>query len=128
MIPRGAKHKREAFEFIAYVNRQPVMEKLCKMHSKNSALAQVSPDFLEHNKNPYIDVFERLASSPNARAIQQSPIMPEIADEMNNAIQRIALLEVTPEVAMKEAQDRLQKKYDLFMEKLRARKGLAAAH
>src|SRR5581483_7351964 len=57
VIPRGAKHKREAFEFIAYVNEQKVMEKLCKMHSKNSPLTAVSDDFLEHNKNPYIDVF-----------------------------------------------------------------------
>jgi multiple sugar transport system substrate-binding protein len=124
VIPKGAKHKREAFEFIAYVNRQPVMEKLCKMHSKNSPLTKVSDDFLQHNKNPFIDVFEKLASSPNARAVLQSPIMPEVGDEMNNAIQRIALLQATPEEAMKEAQDRVQKKYDLFMDKLRARKGL----
>ena len=40
MIPRGAKHKKEAFEFMAYVNRQDVMEKLTAMHCKNSPLAQ----------------------------------------------------------------------------------------
>ena len=42
------------------------MEKLCKLHSKNSPLADVSQDFLEHHKNPYIKVFERLANSLRA--------------------------------------------------------------
>ena len=37
MIPWMAAH-REAFEFIAYVNRQDVMEKLCMLHCKNSPL------------------------------------------------------------------------------------------
>ena len=40
VIPQGARHKQEAFEFIAYVNRQDVMEKLCKLHCKNSPLAR----------------------------------------------------------------------------------------
>jgi multiple sugar transport system substrate-binding protein len=127
VIPRGAKHKREAFEFIAYVNEQKVMEKLCKMHSKNSPLAAVSQDFIEHNKNPYIDVFERLAASPNARAAPQLPIMPEVADEIDNAVQRIVLMEATPEQAMKQAQDRLQQMYDRFMEVQRARRAKTIA-
>jgi multiple sugar transport system substrate-binding protein len=127
VIPKGSKHKREAFEFIAYVNRQPVMEKLCNLHSKNSPLRKVSQDFLEHHKNPYIRVFEQLANSPNARAVLSIPIMPEVSDEMNNAVQRIALMETTPEVALRDAQVRLQAKYDRFKEKQVARRALAAA-
>jgi maltose-binding protein MalE len=120
-IPKGCKHKKEAFEFIAYVNRQDVMEKLCNAHSKNSPLQKVSQDFLEHHKNPYIQVFEDLANSPNARAIPQIPIMPELGDELNNAVQSVALLEAEPEEALQKAQDRVQAKYDDFMQKQHAR-------
>jgi multiple sugar transport system substrate-binding protein len=120
-IPKGCKHKKEAFEFIAYVNRQDVMEKLCNAHSKNSPLRKVSPDFLEHHKNPYIQVFEDLANSPNARSLPQIPIMPEVGDELNNAAQSVALLESEPEAALQQAQERLQAKYDDFMQKQHAR-------
>jgi multiple sugar transport system substrate-binding protein len=121
VIPKGSKHKKEAFEFIAYVNQQAVMEKLCNLHSKNSPLRQVSKDFLEHHKNPYIQIFEDLANSPNARAVPQNPIMPEAGDELNNAAQSIALLQSEPEAALQLAQTRVQAKYDDFMQKQRAR-------
>ncbi|MHA4875075.1 hypothetical protein, partial [Enterococcus faecium] len=41
-IPKGAKHPREAFEFIAFVQTQKEMEKLCASHGKNSPLTKVS--------------------------------------------------------------------------------------
>jgi len=127
VIPKGSKHKQEAFEFIAYVNRQEVMERLCRMHSKNSPLAKVSQDFLTHHKNPYIKVFEDLASSPNARALPQSPILPEVGDEMNNVIQRLVLLRDEPEPALRVLQAQLQEKYDKFAEIQRIRREKAAA-
>lgn len=122
-IPKGAKHKREAFEFIAYVNRQDVMEKLCSLHCKNSPLSHVSSGFLEHHKNPYVKVFEDLANSPNARPLPQIPIWREVADELGNAVQRMVLLEAEPIDALRDSQQRLQAKYDDFMAKQRARKG-----
>ena len=64
VIPRGAKHKNEAFEFMAYVNRQPVMEKLCSLHCKNSPLRSVSRGFIENHPNPYIEVFEGAGFQP----------------------------------------------------------------
>jgi multiple sugar transport system substrate-binding protein len=121
VIPKGTKHKKEAFEFIAYINRQDVMEKLCNAHSKNSPLQKVSTEFLEHHKNPYIKVFEELANSPNAQTIPKIPIMPEVGDELTNVAQTVALLEAEPEDALQNAQDRLQAKYDDFMAKQRAR-------
>ncbi|HEX4054401.1 MAG TPA: extracellular solute-binding protein [Tepidisphaeraceae bacterium] len=120
-IPRGSKHKKEAFEFIAYVNRQDVMEKLNKMHCKNSPLAKVSEDFLNNHPNPYIRVFERLANSPNAQTAPQIPIMPEVVDELNALSQRISLLQVRPAKALAELQVRLQAQYDEFARQQRAR-------
>jgi ABC-type glycerol-3-phosphate transport system substrate-binding protein len=121
VIPRGAKHKREAFEFIAYVQRQDVMEKLCRLHCKNSPLSVVSDAFMQNHPNPYIDVFERLACSPNARSVPQCPIWPEIADEMTVLAQRLAMAQTVPSIALLEAESRLRAKYELFVAKQRAR-------
>ncbi len=122
VIPRGARHKREALEFIAYVNRQDVMEKLCSMHSKNSPLRQISDDFVRNHPNPYLDVFEALASSPNARTTPRAPTWIETFDAMNTAAQRVYLLEQTPEEALDEVQRRMQHKLDRFYERDRQRK------
>jgi multiple sugar transport system substrate-binding protein len=123
VIPRGARHPNEAFKFIAFVNRQDEMEKLCNLHSKNSPLKNSSRQFLEHSKNAYIDVFDSLADSPNARGLPQVPILAEVNDELANAIDRIALMKAEPKVALQEAQDRLQQHYDLFAARQRARFG-----
>ena len=49
VIPAGAKHPREAFEFMRYVNEQGPMEKLCLGQIKFSPLVDCSPDFLAHH-------------------------------------------------------------------------------
>ncbi len=123
-IPRGAKHKREAFEYIAYVNRQEVMEKLCALHCKNSPLAQVSEKFIKTHPNPYIDVFERLSSSPNARGVPKVPIWPQVSDELGVMAQSVISLQSEPGPALAEAQQRMQAKYDSFLRKQKARAAL----
>jgi ABC-type glycerol-3-phosphate transport system substrate-binding protein len=114
-IPRGAKHKKEAFEFIAYVQRQDVMEKLCMMHSKNSPLAKVSENFLTHHPNPYIEVFEKMAASPHARGVPQIPIWQEVEDELTAIGQAMALAQGDAPSALARAQTRLQLSYDKYM-------------
>jgi ABC-type glycerol-3-phosphate transport system substrate-binding protein len=123
MIPRGAAHKKEAFEFLAYVNRQDVMEKLNKLHCKNSPLSRVSEDFLTSHPNPYIGVFEELAASPRAHSVPSIPIWPEVADEMGVVAQKVYLLQAEPEQALADAQQRLQAKLDDFRARQRARAG-----
>ena len=122
VIPRGARHKREAFEFIAFLNRQDQMEKLAKAHCKISPLANVSEEFLKHHTNPYIRVFDALAASPNAHATEPVPILPEVNHEMDNFHARLGQLDVTPEQGLREMQDRLQRKYDDFVEEQRRRR------
>jgi maltose-binding protein MalE len=115
VIPRGSKHKHEAFEFIAFVNRQDEMEKLANLHCKISPLAKVSEGFLDHHNNPYIRVFDALAASPNAHPTEPVPILPEVNDELNDFTQRLALQQVTPEEGLRQVQERLQQKYDDFI-------------
>ncbi len=66
VIPAGARHPREAFEFIRYVNQQKPMEKLCLGQRKFTPLREVSPEFFQRHPNPYIGEFLELAKSPNA--------------------------------------------------------------
>lgn len=122
VIPRGARHKREAFIFMAYLNRQDVMEKLCSAHCKNSPLARVSEAFLRRHPNPYIDVYERLAASPNARSVPQCPILQEMNDELEALSQRVTLLETDAATALREAQARLEAKYADFCQMQRKRR------
>jgi ABC-type glycerol-3-phosphate transport system substrate-binding protein len=122
VIPRGAKHKREAFEFIAFVNRQDEMEKLANLHCKISPLAKVSDGFLAHHRNPYIRVFDDLAKSPNAHPTEPVPILPEVNAEMDQFVQRLAAMQVTPEEGLRQMQQKLQQKYQDFMQQQRERR------
>jgi ABC-type glycerol-3-phosphate transport system substrate-binding protein len=114
MIPTGARHKHEAFEFIAYVNRQDVSEKLCTLHCKNTQLRNVSESFFANHPNPYIKVFQDLAASRNAHGVPPIPIWPQVFKELTDAGQAVALQGADPKVVLGRAQVRLQAQYDQF--------------
>jgi multiple sugar transport system substrate-binding protein len=111
VIPSGAKHPKEAFAFLKYLQRQDVMESLCMRHGKNSPLAKVSKYFLNHHPNPYIALFDRLARSKGAFFPPQVGILPQIEDEMGNVFQEVNLGEKTPQQALDEAQARLNSQW-----------------
>ena len=114
-IPRGAKHPAEAFEFLAFLTRQPEAEKLAAGQGKPSPLARVSDGFFDHHPNKYIRLFDRLEASPNAHAQPPIPILAEVTDELNDFTTRLALMQVTPEAGLRHVQDRMQRSYDTFM-------------
>jgi ABC-type glycerol-3-phosphate transport system substrate-binding protein len=123
VIPRGAIHKAEAFEFMTYVNRQDVMEKLNALHCKNSPLRNVSREFIERHPNPYIDVFEHLANSPNAHGQPQVPIISEAYEEVQAMAQGLALLQTDAKSALAASQARVQGRWIDYLEKQQQRKG-----
>jgi ABC-type glycerol-3-phosphate transport system substrate-binding protein len=126
MIPKGARHRSQAFEFIAYVNRQDVAEKLETLHCKNCQLSRVSEAFLKNHPNPYIAIYQRLAASPNARAVPPVPIWPEVFKELTDVAQGVAIKGIDPTAALHEAQQRMQERYDRFyrVEQERERLGI----
>lgn len=89
VIPAGAKHPREAFEFIAYVNSRGPMEKLCLGQQKFSPLAEASPGFLAAHPHPHLQGFSGLAWSPNARRYPVTSTWTAYQSEMRNAVSRI---------------------------------------
>ena len=127
VIPRGSKHKAEAFAFLAFLCQQDVMESLCTAHCKNSPLRQVSADFITYHRNPYIGVFDELANSPNAFAVPSMPIWPQVLDEMSTAAERCYLLEQSPANAMHVSAERLAEKWREFKQVDVRRGALAAA-
>lgn len=114
VIPRGSRHPEEAWDFIKYVQRQDVMEKLCTLQLKFSPLAEVSADFDAKHPNPHIGLFRRLAESKNARAVPQIPVWTEYRDELIFAHQRAwADPEGTdPAEAMRLVKERIQPRLD----------------
>jgi len=116
VIPRGAKHKRQAFEFLAFVQRQDEMEKLCALHCKPSPLVRVSDEFNRNHLNPYIDIFERLDSA-KCVCDGQNPHRRRGGGRDESDGRRLALLERTPKQALAEAQERLTAKYADYLQR-----------
>jgi ABC-type glycerol-3-phosphate transport system substrate-binding protein len=118
VIPRGAKHPDEAFDFIRYVQSQKAMEKLCLSHQKNSPLHAISDDFWNRHGNPYIRLFDKLARSPNAVPPPKIGMWPQISQEMSVAFEETSLLQKTPKQALDRVVMRMQPLLDEYLRRL----------
>jgi ABC-type glycerol-3-phosphate transport system substrate-binding protein len=112
VIPRGARHVKEAFAFIRYVNTQGPMEKLNRGQLKFSPLAEISPSFVANHPNPYIRLFIDLARSPNACTGPRTSIWTAYNEELRVAADRVLALQATPTEALQKVQRRVQPKFD----------------
>jgi len=112
VIPRGAQHIKEAFEFIKFLSRQSSLEKLNLGQQKNSPLREVSADFFANHKHPYIHLFQDLASSPRGVGQPKMSLWWEYRREIETVFQRVWLLQATPEEALGDAQARMQRAWD----------------
>lgn len=112
VIPRGARHKEEAWDFIKFVQRQENMERLCLGQRKFSPLREVSEDFYEQHPNPYLRTFRMLAESPNARFTPKTQIFNELRDEYINAFDLAWRLRTEPAEALGTVRERIQPKLD----------------
>ncbi len=108
VIPAGAKHPDEAFEFKKYINSQRPMEELCIAQRKFSPLRETSPNFFRLHPNPYIDKFLALAKSPNAHYIPQLTMWTVYRNDMQQAFGRIWDGSSTANAALNEGQQHAQ--------------------
>jgi ABC-type glycerol-3-phosphate transport system substrate-binding protein len=115
VIPKGAEHPREAFEFMCYLQRQDVAEKLARSQQKFTALRSVSEGFLTNHPNPAIGLFIDLSRSPAARFVPRLSIWHEYDAELAVARERVLNMRFTPTEALAQAQDRMQWKLDRVM-------------
>ncbi len=112
VIPAGAKHPREAFEFLRYVNSQGPMEKLCLAQRKFSPLHRVSEGFYRQHPDPYIRKFVELANSPNAHLLPRLTTWNEYSDDLADAAGRVLSGNLSAEAALGVVQTREQAHYD----------------
>ena len=130
-IPRGAKHPREAWEFIRYVSSlttqaQTVadlsgLELLCYGQQKSSPLREWSPAFTRLHPHPHIDLFRQLAASTNAVHIPKIGIWQEYAREQSLVFDKSRLLTDDPEQALAFCQQRIAASWELH-QRSRARR------
>jgi multiple sugar transport system substrate-binding protein len=111
-IPNGARHPDEAFEFIKFLTQQAEMEKVCLGQRKMSPLRNVSEGFFREHKNPYIGMFQELAASPGATPQPRISVWNEYTLEIRNASQRLWLREATPEQALGDVKQVIQKSWN----------------
>jgi ABC-type glycerol-3-phosphate transport system substrate-binding protein len=120
-IPRGARHPKEAWQFIKFVSsinpqarsRKELlgMELLCFLQEKNSPLRQWSPFFEQHHPHPYIELFRRLAESPHAVHTPKIGIWEEFTEEQNEVFETVRLLMQSPEAALAFCQARVSERW-----------------
>ncbi len=115
VIPRGAKHPKEAFEFIKFVQSQKGMELLCLGQKKHSPLIKVSDEFIQAHPNPYVMLFAQQALSVNAASPPKTPIWPQWGDEIKTALEKI---NTDPNLSVKEALLAVEQKMQIQLDRV----------
>lgn len=89
VIPAGVKHPEASMEFVAYTQRQEVVEYMAREHFKNSPLATSSEDFLRTHPNRGVRVHDAIAQSDKAYLCPRTRTWPQFKDEFDAAMQRM---------------------------------------
>jgi ABC-type glycerol-3-phosphate transport system substrate-binding protein len=131
VIPRGAKHPNEAWEFIKYINSTNPkaerkeelsgMELLCYLQEKNSPLKEWSPFFEQHHPHPHIGLFRELAASSHAVSTPKMGIWEEYRREINNVFEGVRLLQRPPSDALDYCQARVEDSWNWHIANLARR-------
>ena len=136
-IPRGAKHPKEAWEFIRFISSiNPKaqseaelrgMELLCYLQKKHSPLREWSPFFEQHHPHRYVALFRRLAESPNAIHIPKIGIWQEYNRELSSVFETARLLIRPSAEALAFCQQRVSGSWEWHRRSLERRQRLADA-
>lgn len=112
MMPRGCRHRAEALEFMAYTQRQEIVEELSTVHCKNSPLVRTSERFIAGHPNRYVKVHGELAASPRAFIFPRTASWSMFRDEMEAGFHRMWRLEDSPESVLAGVDARMQMAID----------------
>ena len=91
VIPAGARHPQEAMQFIAFIQKQKNMEKLCLGQNKISPLVRVSDEFVQNHSHPHLRTFLYLANSSRATPTLSLPTFKEYANDMTTYVNLVLL-------------------------------------
>jgi multiple sugar transport system substrate-binding protein len=124
VIPTGSPHPRQAMEFLAYMTGMKAQEQLNLLQMKFPMLKKVPARFWKESRNPYLAVYRKLADSPCAFTAPRMGIFAQYFDGANTAFDQVWLHQKTPEEALRELQDRMQKQWKRELRRLK-RRGLS---
>ncbi len=93
VIPRGVRHPGACMEFIAYTQRQEVVEFLSTAHCKMSPLAESSEEFLANHPNRGVRAHTAIAGSTRSFLCPRTRTWPQFKDEFDASFQRLWGLE-----------------------------------
>lgn len=96
VIPKGAKRPEASMEFIAYTQRQDNVERLSRVHCKNSPLAESSEEFLATHPNKGVRMHDAIAKSPRSFRFPKTRAWPQIKDNFDQTAERIWTMRGTP--------------------------------
>lgn len=110
LIPKGAKHPHEAFEFIKWLMLPENIEELCTLQWKFSPLMYSDrEEFIKKHPHPYIKVFIELAKSKDAVFFPQATFYELYKRELKRAFDLVMRLEKEPKDTLNEVQAKLEK-------------------
>jgi multiple sugar transport system substrate-binding protein len=111
VIPRGARHKQAAAEFLSFVQRPENLEYLAVKQNKFVPLKIAHTMDYSHHPNKEIQMFVRLSGSPNIHGAPRIPIWPEYVQEINNAFDEVWLQRKSAKQALDDVQTRVEAKW-----------------
>lgn len=121
VIPRGVRNPEASMEFIAYTQRQDVVEYLSTAHYKNSPLAQMSEAFIAKHPNRGVRIHNAIAASPRGFVCPRTRTWPQLKDEMDASMQRMWGLAKTADDELAAVQKKAQGFLDQAEEQRRRR-------
>lgn len=111
VVPKGSPNPEAAMKFIAFAVSPEGQEILHLRQMKFPVLKKMPESFWKKHDHPYIQVFRRLAESPNAFTAPRIGVFEEYFDEATAAFDLVWLHEKTPEEALAQLQRRMEKKW-----------------
>ncbi len=122
VIPAGARHPHEAMVFLKYMVSQDVLERLCREHCKVSPFRTPGADFFARHANPFIRVFDEMASSPDAFGYPPMPTWAHVSAELLKMHESILRGVHDPDEAVTTAQQRVDRIVAEYQQ-MKARRG-----
>ncbi|OQA03614.1 MAG: sn-glycerol-3-phosphate-binding periplasmic protein UgpB precursor [Planctomycetes bacterium ADurb.Bin401] len=116
VIPRGAKHKSQALEFMRFIQQPENLRHIALNQNKFVPLTNIDEDFYSSHPNKEIKLFTRLSKSPNAHCVPRLPIWQEYVHEIDNAFQSVWLEKKTPQQALDDVQKRIEIKWKDYLD------------